>query len=211
MVTRAVRRALPRLLFAIETVLLTVLVVVGVQTFVAQPYRVEHESMLDTLQDGEMVLVDKLSPRLGWLRRGDIIVFEPPPRTGDPGTPFIKRLIGLPGDVVAIRDGLVIVNGVPLDESGYVYQGQPTLPMEDRADWQVPAGALFVLGDHRVDSTDSRIGWLGMVPMDRVIGRAAVRYWPLDTAATLDAPGYPELSADLPDQAGAIHGSMARR
>jgi len=189
------RAPITRLLFAGETILLTLLVVVGVQTFVAQPYRVERESMLDTLQDGEMVLVDKLAPRLAGIARGDIVVFEPPPRAGDDGTPFIKRAIGLPGDLVELRDGLVVIDGVPLDESAYVYRGQPTLPTDTITTWEVPPAHLFVLGDHRVDSTDSRMGWLGMVPLERVIGRAAVRYWPVEAATMLSAPGYPELRA----------------
>jgi len=189
------RALITRILFVCETILLTLIVVVGVQTFIAQPYQVERESMLDTLQSGEMVLVDKLSARLGGIARGDIIVFEPPPHPGDDGTPFIKRVIGLPGDVVKLREGAVVINGVPLDESGYVYRGQPTLPTDTIATWHVPEGQLFVLGDHRLDSTDSRIGWLGMVPMERVIGRAAIRYWPMDVAAVFSAPTYPELRA----------------
>ncbi|MFN8624329.1 MAG: signal peptidase I [Chloroflexota bacterium] len=183
-----------RLLFIAETLVLTLIVVVGVQTFVAQPYRVERESMLDTLQEGEMVLVDKLSPRLGALSRGDIIVFTPPPRDGDDGTPFIKRVIGLPGEHVRLIDGFVEIDGVPLDESGYVYEGQATWPTDTIMQWEVPEDALFVLGDHRQDSTDSRMGWLGMVPMDAVIGRAVARYWPLETAAVLATPAYPELT-----------------
>ena len=147
-----------RLLFAGETLLLTLIVVVGVQTFVAQPYRVERESMLDTLQDGEMVLVDKLSPRLGGISRGDIVVFEPPARPGDDGSPFIKRVIGLPGDRVELRDGDVLVNGIVLDEP-YVFieRGvrQPTNPTGGGAsEWLVPQGGLLVMGDHRDSSAD---------------------------------------------------------
>ena len=203
-----------RLLFAAETILLTLIVVVAVQSFVAQPYRVEHESMLSTLRDGEMVLVDRLSVRLGGISRGDIIVFEPPPREGDDGTPFIKRVIGMPGDTVELRGGRVHINGVPLDESAYIHENEPTLPTDTISAWQVPVGRLFVLGDHRVDSTDSRIGWLGTVPLERVIGRAAVRYWPVDAAAVLHAPTYPELMASAAaqgDQDGpATQASMAR-
>lgn len=190
----AVSRTPTRLLFAAETLLLTLVVVVGVQTFVAQPYRVERESMLDTLQDGTMVLVDKLVTRTGGLGRGDIIVFTPPDRDGDDGTPFIKRIIGLPGESVELRDGAVLIDGVPLDESGYVYEGQATLPTDTISRWQVSPGHLFVLGDHRQDSTDSRMGWLGEIPDEAVIGRAIASYWPLETATVLAAPAYPELT-----------------
>jgi signal peptidase I len=175
--------------------------------------------MLDTLHDGEMVIVDKLTPRLTGLARGDIVVFQPPPAEDDDGSPFIKRVIGLPGDLVELRDGAVRINGVPLDESGYVYRDQPTLPTDTLTAWELPAGALFVLGDHRIDSTDSRLGWLGMVPIDRVIGRAALRYWPPEAATVLAAPAYPELAAAaaargdaVAAQAGpATQGSMSRR
>lgn len=206
-------RALHRLLFAGETILLTLIVVVGLQTFVAQPYRVEHESMLSTLQDGEMVLVDKLTPRLGGITRGDIVVFEPPARDGDDGTPFIKRVIGLPGELVQLRRGRVLIDGVPLDESGYIYEDQPTVPTDMLSAWEVPDGSYFVLGDHRADSTDSRMGWLGMVPAERIIGRAAARYWPIESAAVLGAPAYPELrdtAAASGDQPPTTHASMAR-
>jgi signal peptidase I len=208
-----VSRTLHRLLFAGETILLTLIVVVVIQTFVAQPYRVEHESMLSTLADGEMVLVDKLTPRLGSIARGDIIVFEPPARYGDDGTPFIKRVIGLPGERVQLRRGQVWIDGVPLDESAYTFEGQPTQPTDTLSAWDVPDGTYFVLGDHRVDSTDSRMGWLGMVPAERVVGRAAARYWPVEAAAVLSPPDYPELLAAAAagdDQPPTTHASIAR-
>jgi signal peptidase I len=144
------------------------------------------------------------------------VVFQPPPADGDDGSPFIKRVIGLPGDLVELRDGSVRINGVALDESAYVYRDQPTLPTDTLTAWEVPRDALFVLGDHRIDSTDSRLGWLGMVPVDRVIGRAALRYWPPEAATILAAPAYPELAAARGDgnaaQAGpATQVSMSRR
>ncbi len=83
---------------------------------------------------------------------------------------------------------MVFIDGVPLDESGYIYEDQPTLPTDIVSGWEVPEGHVFVLGDHRLDSTDSRMGWLGVVPIERVIGRAAVRYWPVEAAAVLSAP-----------------------
>jgi signal peptidase I len=189
-----IRFLLSRGVFIVETALLTVLITVGLQAFVAQPYRVERTSMLDTLEDGQMILVDKLGPRLTGYARGDIVVFQPPSTASDDGTPFIKRVVGLPGDAVDLVDGSVRINGVPLDESGYLYHGQPTLPVSDRSHWLVPAGMLFVMGDHRADSTDSRATALGPIPESSVIGRAVVRYWPLTALEMLGAPAYPELS-----------------
>lgn len=189
-----IRLLLSRAAFIAESALLTVLITVGLQAFVAQPYRVERTSMLDTLQDGQMILVDKLGPRLTGFSRGDIVVFQPPPAASDDGTPFIKRVVGLSGDQVDLVNGAVRINGVPLDESGYLYHGQPTLPISGQSHWLVPAGMLFVMGDHRADSTDSRATALGPIPESSVIGRAVVRYWPLAALEMLGAPTYPELS-----------------
>lgn len=205
------RTYLVRLAFALETLALTLVVVVGVQSFVAQPYRVEHESMADTLEDGQMILVDKLTPRIGGLARGDIVVFRAPPRPGDDGTPYIKRVIGLPGDEVELRDGRVVIDGVPLDESGYVDPEQRTEPLDGASRWLVPDDHVFVLGDHRLDSSDSRYAWLGPIPVADVIGRAVARYWPIEVATVLVAPTYPEL-AGPPGQAGPVtQASTSRR
>jgi signal peptidase I len=177
---------------------------------VAQPFRVEHDSMLDTLHDGEMVIVDKLTPRFTGYARGDIIVFRPPEHPEADGMPFIKRVIGLPGDEVALLAGRVWVNGVPLDETAYVYRDQPTDPVGTTASWVVGADDLFVLGDHRADSTDSRTPWLGTVPFDRVVGRALVRYWPPDAATVLAPPAYPR-APGLAQAGPTTQVSMSRR
>lgn len=173
-----------RILEVAETVLLTVVIFFGIQAFVAQPYQVQQVSMETTFLPGQYVLVDKLSPRWSPYARGDIIVFNPPPTaTEATGTPFIKRVIGLPGDTVELKDGRVYVNGARLDEP-YVYkdQGVPQATDPERANqsvWLVPAGDLFVLGDHRFVSQDSRT--FGPVAISSVIGRAWLRYWPFDT------------------------------
>ena len=100
---------------------------------------------------------------------------------------------GCPASWSRSGTGSVLIDGIPLDESAYIYRDQPTLPTDIITAWEVPEGQLFVLGDHRIDSTDSRMGWLGTVPLERVIGRAAARYWPVEAAAVLSAPDYPEL------------------
>jgi signal peptidase I len=184
LVVRAWRRLLIEI---VETVVLTILVAVLIQTAVAQPYRVEKISMQDTLQDGQMVLVDKLTPRIDGYHRGDIVVFQPPASDGD--VPFIKRIIGVEGDVIELRDGLVRLNGVALDESAYVFHGQRTDPMDGISSWVVPAGSLFVLGDHRGNSSDSRTA-LGPIPVSSVIGRAILRYWPIASLQVMQPPAY---------------------
>ena len=120
-----------------------------------------------TLEPGQYVLVDKLTPRWDSYSRGDVIVFNPPPAwTPDP-TPFIKRVIGLPGRHREVRDdGLVYVNGTPLDEP-YTYTNgagvhEPTTSPDAARRWVVPAGELFVMGDHRQKSADSRL--FGPIP-----------------------------------------------
>jgi signal peptidase I len=188
------RTLFSRAIFITETVLLTVLITVALQAFVVQPYRVEHVSMMDTLDDGQMVLVDKLSPRIAGYGRGDIVLFHPPSGIEDDDTPFVKRLIGLPGESIDLADGHVLVNGVALDESAYLYQGKPTEPTGEHSHWVVPAGMFFVLGDHRGDSTDSRSDLLGPIPQSSVIGRAVLRYWPLSAVTLLADPAYPELT-----------------
>jgi signal peptidase I len=180
-----------------ETILLTVVVFLVIQGFVVQPYRVEQISMQNTLQDGQMVLVDKLTPRLDGYSRGDIVIFRPPASAGEGDTPFIKRVIGVGGDVVELVAGVVKVNGVPLDESAYVFDGQPTQPIGDQSVWVVPQGMLFVLGDHRENSTDSRNPILGPIAVDSIIGKAVLRYWPLSQAALLRTPDYPTIPSTV--------------
>ena len=130
----------------VETLLLTFVIYWVVQSFVAQPYQIQQPSMENTLQPGQMVLVDKLSPRFSDYTLGDIIIFNPPNGYLEDGKaiPFIKRVIGEPGDNVSIHDGKVWVNGVALVEP-YVFEGQPTDPPAAQSVWVVPAGELFVL------------------------------------------------------------------
>ena len=184
------RRPLGCLFEIVETLVLTLIIFFVIQTFVAQPYRVEQISMENTLQPDQYVLVDKLTPRFDPYSRGDIVVFQPPAgwSEGPENTPFIKRVIGLPGDTIEVRDGAVWVNGTKLDEP-YTYDLQPTTAAQEPAKWIVPSGQLFVMGDHREASADSRS--FGTIEISNVIGRAWLRYWPLSTFGILQTPTYP--------------------
>jgi signal peptidase I len=205
------RRALGCLLEIAETLLLTLIIFWVIQSFIAQPYRVEQESMRATLEQNQYVLVDKLTPHFDSYSRGDIIVFNPQQRegtcdsaavdrTGEGNVPFIKRVIGEPGDTVSIHDGQVFINGAAINEP-YVFQG-PTSANGEQSTWVVPADRLFVMGDNRNNSTDSRASTIGPICIRDVIGKAWLRYWPLDHLGILNVPTY----AKVPPPASASPG-----
>ena len=175
----------------VETLVLTFVIFLVIQNFVAQPYRVQQQSMEHTLEPDQYVLVDKLTSRFDDYKRGDIVVFTPPEgwATGD-GTPFIKRVIGVARDRVEVKEGKVFINDVALDEP-YVYEGQDTLVTGELSTWVIPDDELFVMGDHRNNSADSRV--FGPIGKGQVVGRAWLRYWPFNTFGILPTPTHPEL------------------
>jgi signal peptidase I len=189
------------LLEIVETLALTLIIFLVIQTFVAQPYKVQQQSMEHTLEPDQYVLVDKLTPRFDTYKRGDIVVFVPPDDwVQQDGTPFIKRIIGLGGDTVDIHDGEVFINDTKIDET-YIYAQpedppQPTTVPGDEQHWLIPPGELFLMGDHRSNSADSRT--FGPVPAAQVIGRAWLRYWPINVFGVLPTPTYPELAPASP-------------
>jgi len=150
----------------LETLVLSVVLFVSINVISAR-IRVDGASMEPTLVSGEYVIVSKLSYRLGSPQRGDIIVFHFP---RDPKEEYIKRIIGLPGDEIVVENGTVYVNEQLLDEDYLKVKVNYT------GTWKVPAGQLFVLGDNRNNSSDSH-DW-GTVPMDYVVGKAILVYWP---------------------------------
>ena len=148
-----------------------------VDKFMLDRVVVNNISMYPTLKEGEALFVNKLAYKLGSVDRGDIITFHYPL---DPSLNFIKRAIGLPGDLVEIKDKQVWVNGIVLNEP-YIMT-----PSNYTGEWVVPAESVFVLGDNRVDSADSHI-W-GFVPFNDLVGKAMMVYWPLDRFRILTHP-----------------------
>lgn len=151
----------------LETVLLTAIVFLAIRA-VAQNYQVEGHSMDPTMHNGEFVIVLKAVYWFHPPQTGDIIVLKDPE---DPSRNFIKRVIGTPGDTVAVHNGQVFLNGHALREP---YIAQP--PAYTVASEKIPAGSYWVLGDNRNDSNDSHI-W-GLLPRSYVIGKAWLVYWP---------------------------------
>jgi signal peptidase I len=151
--------------------------------FIVQPVKVEGTSMLPRLHDGERIFVNKLIyyDEYRWapkVERGDIVVFWYP---DDPSKSYIKRVVGLPGDTVEVREGIVRINGAELDEK-YL---DPKLNLSSRS--QAPVlvrlNYYFVMGDNRDNSFDSR-SW-GLVPKKYIYGKALFRYWPLNAATVI--------------------------
>jgi len=137
--------------------------------------RIESISMQPTLYDGDLVLVNRLAYQIGEPKRGDVIVFHYP--VEPEREPYIKRVIGLPGDRITISNEQVIINSTLIEED-YI-QAEPSY----QGEWIVPEGELFVLGDNRNRSSDSH-QW-GMVPIENVMGRADVVYYPIQHWQTL--------------------------
>lgn len=145
--------------------------------FVAQAFRVQGTSMQPLLADGERIVVNKLVYRFEPIERGDVVVFHYP---RDPSVSFIKRVIGLPGDIVEERRGVIFVNGraLPEDYLDRRLRDDDTLPPRE-----VEQGYYYVLGDHRTSSNDSR-NW-GLVPERYIYGKAFFRFWPLPHAGVI--------------------------
>ena len=171
----------------IVVVVVAVLVAVLLRTFVVQTFYIPSGSMEPTLQIGDRILVDKLSYHLHGVHRGDIVVFGRP-RAENCGGPevndLVKRVVGLPGDVLTLSGGYVYVDGRRLDESWLPSSEQgvttagPTGTSYDLAHaYRVPANDYFVMGDNRTDSCDSR--YWGPVRRSLIVGKVSLRVWPI--------------------------------
>ena len=166
------------------SIVLIVAIVVAVtfllRMFVFVPYEIPSGSMEDTIIPGDMVFSEKISYYMREPEQGDIVTFIDPE---DPKRTLIKRVIALEGQVVDLQNGIVYVDGVPLDEP--YTDGKESWPLVKTAPgvditypYTVPEDHIWVMGDNRTSSQDSR--YFGAVPIDSVTGRAAVVYWPID-------------------------------
>ena len=161
----------------LKDILLAVVIAFLMVVFLYQPVKVEGTSMQPELLDQERIFVNKFVYHFEEIHRGDIVVFWYPK---DPSKSFIKRVVGVPGDLVAIRDGHVYINGELLQER-YVPRGYQDF--DSYPPTRVRDGHYYVLGDHRNASNDSR-SW-GLVPRRFIYGKAVFRYWPVEKVGFL--------------------------
>ena len=148
-----------------------------IRPFIVEPYMVEGSSMYPTLVNHERLLVNKFTYFVSDPQKGEIIVFRYPK---DESRDFIKRVIATAGDTVEMRSGKVLVNGTEIDEP-YTWKEDPKGPnLSDYRKSVVPEGHIFVLGDNRNNSEDSRFADVGFVPLDLVKGKASLAFWPVD-------------------------------
>ncbi len=158
------------------SLIIVVAIAFAIRLFIAEPVRVDGESMYPTLLNDERMFVEKVSLWFSAPKRGDIVICYYPGYT----VSCVKRVIGLPGDTISITDGIVYINGEELDESEYWhYRGEIDL---DMGEVTVPEGSVFVMGDNRNDSKDSRAWGVGAIPYERITGRAHYVIWPLSAA-----------------------------
>lgn len=170
----------------VGTIALFVAITWGLRLFVLQPYEIPSGSMEETIQVGDMLFSEKISYYVGEPAYGDIVTFADPEI---PSRTLIKRVIATGGQTVDLADGRVLIDGQPIDEP--YTGGKPTYPLDPA--WNVelsypyviPHGELWVMGDNRTNSQDSR--YFGSVPVESVTGKAVFTYWPVPRIGLLDA------------------------
>jgi signal peptidase I len=195
------------LLDVLFNVVIIVAVVVGIRTFLVSPFQVEGSSMIDTLEDKEYIIINKLGYIIGKPRRGEVVVFRPP---NDPSKYYVKRVIGLPGDDVIIKDGFVYLKESgseeiqKLDESGYLnsrnegntFRYPPSSGDRTEVEYRVPADSYFLLGDNRQGSLDSRSFMdhnskpIPFVARDEIKGKVWIVALPITKIHALEPPAY---------------------
>lgn len=170
----------------VQVVIFAVSIFLFIYLLVAQPHKIKGESMMPNFSDGEFLLTNKLSYRLGEPHRGDVVVFEPPGESQD----FIKRVIGLPGEEVMVKGGGVYINGQELFEE-YLEPGEMTRSgrfAQEGVPLNIPTDSYFVLGDNRNNSLDSRA--FGFAGISKITGKAWIVYWPISIAGKIVDPNY---------------------
>lgn len=172
----------------LQVIVFAVAIFLFVYLLILQPHKIKGHSMDPNFEDGEFILTDKVSYRLGSPQRGDVVVFKAPP---DYQEEFIKRIIGLPGDHVMVKDNHIYVNGKLIDETSYL---DPSVPVSagtfttEGKEVSVPDGEYLVMGDNRPNSYDGR--YFGTITRDKITGKAWLSYWPPKRAGLIKEKTY---------------------
>ena len=180
------------LLDIFETLVIALSIFLIVYLFLMQPHQVNGQSMIPNFESGDYVLTDKISYRLGEPQRGDVVVFHAPSSAHCPqgtGCDFIKRVVGLPGELVEIKNSQIFVNSEPLGEV-YIPDEFQTEAGSFTENKSVSLGdnQYFVVGDNRPHSSDSRV-W-GPIDKSMIVGKAFFRYWPPETMGVIESIRY---------------------
>ena len=161
----------------VVSILIAVVLAFFIRYFIVELYMVEGPSMRPTLVNSERLVVNKFIYRFKTPEKGDVLVFRYPK---DPSRDFIKRVIGVAGDTIEIKEGRVFLNGQLLNEGYILEKTRGSYPLST-----VPAGTIFVMGDNRNNSEDSRFRDVGFVPLEMIKGKAVMIFWPFDNIKTL--------------------------
>jgi len=168
----------------VKIIIIALVIVVPIRYFLFQPFLVKGQSMEPSFENGDYLIIDEISYRFQTPQRGEVVVFKYP---HDPSQRYIKRIIGLPGEIIEIKEGQVIINGEVLDEASYL-SGESFTPDFGFTKITLAENEYFVLGDNRLHSSDSR-RW-GPLPKEDIIGRVFIRAWPFAALAKIEAPNY---------------------
>ncbi len=174
------------LLDSVQTFLIAAAVFLVIYVFLFRPFEVNGQSMYPNFHDKEYVLTNLIVLRFSNPKLGDVIVFKAPP---EPDKDYIKRVIGMPGDTISLENGGVVLNGKPLDESKYLKPDVKTYSgafLKEGDTIKVPSNKYFVMGDNRMESSDSR-EW-GFVDKNAIIGESLFVYWPLNRLRAVANP-----------------------
>ncbi len=181
------KRAVAAVFDFLQSIVVVMAIMVMIYLFIMSPQEIKGASMEPSFFNGEYILTNKVLYKLREPRRGDVIIFKSP---SNPEIDYIKRIIGLPGDTVSLKDNTIHVNGVAVDEpylrpATAIFGGSYLAENEEVI---VPEGEYFVLGDNRPHSADSRE--FGPVPLEDFIGKAFLRYWPSSKLGIIPQPDY---------------------
>lgn len=158
----------------IKTILLALVIAFFIKIFIMDATKVEGNSMLNTLHSGDMLFVDKVSKHFKGYNRGDIVIIDAPDQNG---ILYIKRIIGMPGDNIVIKNGNVYVNG-EIYEENYINNDE-TLPTNENSSWEIKDGEYFVMGDNRLPNASNDSRNFGPIAQEKIVGHAFLRFFPI--------------------------------